>query len=312
MTPHRGSSRQRHCRDGPVAAADGPRRGHSRYPVRLPSDCRRTCPPVTGSLRPTAPAWWPPAHVVRSPPARVPRSWCRSRGMVALLPLDLPTTSPAAAPGCDPEADACVVGAGAPLHHLDTARPAGRHPGRLADLPFGLAARHPPATPRYPRHVARAMPARVRQAILARGSRPSRTAQPPLRASMVGRELPLRKDDRGGTTAGTTGIASSFLTRIRTAQSRPEIASAFEHLMHQFPHSTRVTMAPTLTGQTAMSGRPSRFHRPDAWPEGAGQPSFPSASRPPAPHAAHRAPLPRHLSPSALWQTWRNARHLRR
>ena len=32
---------------------------------------------------------------------------------------------------------------------------------------------------------------------------------------MVGRELPLRKDDRGGTTAGTTGIASGFLTRIK-------------------------------------------------------------------------------------------------
>ena len=48
------------------------------------------------------------------------------------------------------------------------------------------------------------------------------------------------------------------------------IASAFEHLMHQFPHSTRVTMAPPLTGQTAISGRPSRLHRLDAWPEGAG------------------------------------------
>ena len=45
MTPHRGPSRQRHCRDGPVAVAAGPRRGHSRYPVRLPSGCRRTVPP---------------------------------------------------------------------------------------------------------------------------------------------------------------------------------------------------------------------------------------------------------------------------
>ena len=35
------------------------------------------------------------AHVVGSLPARAPRSWCRSRGMIALLPLDLPTTLPA-------------------------------------------------------------------------------------------------------------------------------------------------------------------------------------------------------------------------
>ena len=120
--------------------------------------------------------------------------------------------------GRNPEADACVVGAGAPLHYLDTARPAGQHPGYLADLPPGLAARHLPAILRYPHHMARAIPARVRWAILVHGSRPSRMAQPVRRASVVGRELLLRKDDRGGTTAGTTGIASGFLTRIRTAQ----------------------------------------------------------------------------------------------
>ena len=118
--------------------------------------------------------------------------------------------------GRNPEADARVVGAGAPLHHPGAARLAGRHPGRLADLPPGLAARHPPAILRHPRHAARAIPARVRQAIPARGSRPSRTAQPVRRASMVGRSPPLPKDDRGGTTAGTTGTASGFLTGITT------------------------------------------------------------------------------------------------
>ena len=116
--------------------------------------------------------------------------------------------------GRSPEADARVVGARIP-HHPGATRLAGRHPGRLADLPFGLAARHLPATPRCPRHVARAIPARARQAILARGSRPSRTAQPPLRAPVIGRELPSRKDGGGGTTAGTTGIASGLLTRVK-------------------------------------------------------------------------------------------------
>ena len=170
---------------------------------------------MTDSSGPTVPAWWPLAHIVRSPPARAPRPWCRSRGMVAPMPPGLPATSPAAAPGCDPKADVRVVGSGAPLRHPGAARLAGRHPGRLADLPFGLAAQHLPATPRCPRHVARAIPARARQAILSRGSRPSRTAQPPRRAPVVGRELPSRKDDRGGTTAGTTGIASGLLTRVK-------------------------------------------------------------------------------------------------
>ena len=190
----------------------GPRRGHSRYPVRLPSDCRWMCLLMTDSPGPTVPAWWPLAHIVRSLPARAPPLMVPlARYDRALTPR--PTHHVArAALGRNPKADACVVGAGAPLHHLDTARPAGQHPGYLADLPPGLAARHLPATLRYPRHVARAIPARVRWAILVYGSRPSRTAQPPRRASMVGRELLLRKDDRGGT---TTGIASGFLVRIK-------------------------------------------------------------------------------------------------
>ena len=63
-------------------------------------------------------------------------------------------------------------------HHPGAARPAGRHHGRIAGPPR-LAARHLPAPPRHPRHVACAIPARVRQALPARSSRPSRTAQPP-------------------------------------------------------------------------------------------------------------------------------------
>ena len=60
-------------------------------PVRLPPDV----PPDGRLVRADG------AHVVaprphRPVPARKgPRSWCRSRGMIALLPLDLPTTSPA-------------------------------------------------------------------------------------------------------------------------------------------------------------------------------------------------------------------------
>ena len=84
---------------------------------------------MADSLRPTAPAWWPPARIVRSPPP------VRSCGVVAPLPPGPPATSPAAAPGCDPKADARVVGAGAPLHP-GAARLAGRHPGRPADLPL--------------------------------------------------------------------------------------------------------------------------------------------------------------------------------
>ena len=166
--------------------------------------------------------------------------------MVAPMPPGLPATSPAAASGCDPEAGTRVVGSGAP-HHPG----AGRHPGRPADLPFGLAARHIPATPRYPRHVARAIPARVRQAVLARGSRPSRTAQPPLRAPVVGRELPSRKDDRGGTTAGTTGIASGFLTRVKHGPQ----ACNFDNFRQQTPAKAR-THQSRLFGLSRKSNSP--------------------------------------------------------
>ena len=214
MTPHRGSSRQRHCRDGPVAVTVRPPSGAfplpCAAPVRLPPDV----PPDdrlvrADGARVVAPRPHRPVPARKGPPLMVPLAQYDR----ALTPR--PTHHIArAAPGRNPEADACVVGAGAPLRYLDTARPAGRHPGRLADLPPGLAARHLPATLRYPRHMARAIPARVRWAILVHGSRPSRAAQPVRRASMVGRELLLRKDDRGGTTAGTTGTASGFLTRI--------------------------------------------------------------------------------------------------
>ncbi len=153
-----------------------------------------------------------------------------------------------AAPGRNPEAGTRVVGTGAPLHYLDTARPAGRHPEYLADLPPGLAAQHPPATPRHPRHVARAIPARVRQAVPARGSRPSRTAQPPLRAPVVGRELPSRKCDRGG---ATTGIASGFLTRIK---HDPQ-ACNFDNFRQQTPARARAHQS-RLFGLSRKSNSP--------------------------------------------------------
>jgi len=71
-------------------------------------------------------------------------------------------------------------------------------------------------------------------------------------------------------------------------------------------------MAPTLTGQTAMSSRPSRLHRLDVWPEGAGATVLFICFSPTRTSRCPPCPLPRHLSLSALWQTWRNARHLRR
>ena len=152
--------------------------------------------------------------------------------------------------GRSPEADARVVGARIP-HHPGATRLAGRHPRRLADLPFGLAARHPPAILRYPHHMARAIPARVRWAILARGSRPSRTAQPPLRAPVVGRELPSRKGDRGGTIAGTTGIASGFLTRIK---HDPQ-ACNFDNFRQQTPVKARAHQS-RLFGLSRKSNSP--------------------------------------------------------
>ena len=166
--------------------------------------------------------------------------------MIALLPLDLPTTSPAPRLGAI-RRQVRVWSGQAPPHHPG----AGRHPGRLADLPFGLAARHLPATPRYPRHMARAIPARARQAILARGSRPSRTAQPPLRAPVVGRELPSRKGDRGGTIAGTTGIASGFPTRIK---HDPQ-ACNFDNFRQQTPVKARAHQS-RLFGLSRKSNSP--------------------------------------------------------
>ena len=179
VTPHRGPSRQRHRRDGPVAAAAGPPSGAfplpCATPVRLPPDVPPSDRPAgADGARVVAPRPHRPVPARKGPPLMVPLA----RYDRAHAPR--PTHHVARAVlGRNPEADACVVGAGAPLHHPGAARPAGRHPGHLADLPFGLAARHPPATPRHPHHMARAIPARVRRTILARGSRPSRTAQPP-------------------------------------------------------------------------------------------------------------------------------------
>ena len=127
-------------------------------PVRLPLDV----PPddrLAGAdgARVVAPRPHRPVPARKGPPLMVPLA----RYDRALTPR--PTHHVArAALGRNPEADACVVGAGAPLHYLDTARPAGQHPGYLADLPPSLAARHLPAILRYPHHMVHAIPARVR------------------------------------------------------------------------------------------------------------------------------------------------------
>lgn len=95
MTPHRSPSRQRHCRDGPVAVTVRPPSGAFpllyEAPVRLPPDV-----PPDGRLVRADGARVVAPRPHRSVPARKgPRSWCRSRSMIALLPLDLPTTLPA-------------------------------------------------------------------------------------------------------------------------------------------------------------------------------------------------------------------------
>ena len=83
-----------------------------------------------------------------------------------------------------------MVGAGAP-HHPGATRLAGRHPGRPADLP--LVSPHG------------TLPRRL-------GTRATRHAQCRLACDRpsppVAPALP-RKDDRGGTTAGTTGIKAT-------------------------------------------------------------------------------------------------------
>ena len=112
MTPHRGPSRQRHRRDGPVAAAAGPVGGIPATPCGPRRASAGRASPVTDSLRPTAPAWWPPAHVIRSLPARAPAHGAARAAWSRSCPPGLPATSPA--PGRDPEAGARVVGAGAP------------------------------------------------------------------------------------------------------------------------------------------------------------------------------------------------------
>ena len=219
MTPHRGPSRQRHRRDGPVAAAAGPVGGIPATPCGPRRASAGRASPVTDSPGPTAPAWWPPAHVVRSPPARAPAHGAARAAWSRPCPPACPPRRPRRA--WARSGGRCACGRGRrPLRHPGAAHLAGRHPGRPADLPFGLAARHLPATLRYPRHVARAMPARARQAVPACGSRPSRTAQPPRRAPVAGREPPSRKDDGGGATVGTTGMASGFLTRVNEGHSR--------------------------------------------------------------------------------------------
>ena len=112
----------RHCRDSPVAAAAGPRRGHSRHPVRLPSGCRRTCLP-DGRL-----AGADGARVVASRPRRpVPAR----KGTPLMVPLARHGRAPALPPACPP-----------------------RHPRRAWAPPGGRRARgrgaHPPPSRRHP------------------------------------------------------------------------------------------------------------------------------------------------------------------
>ena len=95
MTPHRGPSRQRHRRDGPVAAAAGPVGGIPATPCGPRRASAGRASPVTDSLRPTAPAWWPPAHVIRSLPARAPAHGAARAAWSRSCPPGLPATSPA-------------------------------------------------------------------------------------------------------------------------------------------------------------------------------------------------------------------------
>ena len=123
--------------------------------------------------------------------------------------------------GRNPEADACGRSRRSP--------PLSRH--RPSCRPASRASRRPPS---WSRRTAPSCDASVPAPRGTRntgscamgypscGSRPSRTAQPPLHAPVAGREPPSRKDDRGGTTAGTTGIASGFLTRINEGHSPKE------------------------------------------------------------------------------------------
>ena len=133
MTPHRGPSRQRHCRDGPVAAAVRPPSGAFpllyEAPVRLPLDV----PPDDRLVKADG------AHVVAPRPHRPVPARKGPPLMVPLARYDRaltlqPTHHVARAVlGRNPEADACVVGAGAPPP--SRRRPSGRPASRVSRRP---------------------------------------------------------------------------------------------------------------------------------------------------------------------------------
>ena len=216
-------------------------------PVRLPLDV----PPDdrlvrADGARVVAPRPHRPVPARKGPPLMVPLA----RHGRAHAP-GLPTTSLAAAPGRNPEADARVVGAGAPPPP-SRRRPSGRSASRASRRPPLRSRRTAPS-----RDASASAPRGTRNAgscamgYPSRGSRPSRTAQPPLRAPVAGWKPPSRKDDRGGTTAGTTGIASGFLTRIK---HDPQ-ACNFDNFRQQTPARARAHQS-RLFGLSRKSNSP--------------------------------------------------------
>ena len=205
---------------------------------------------MADSLRPTAPAWWPPAHVVRSPPARAPTHGAARAAWSRPCPPACPPRRPRRAwaqPG-----GRCVCGRGGRPPPPSRRRPPGRPASRASRRPHLRSRRTAPSrdasapAPRGTRNTGSCA-----MGYPSRGSRPSRTAQPPLRAPVVGRELPSRKDDRGGTTAGTTGIASGFLTRVK---HDPQ-ACNFDNFRQQTPAKAR-THQSRLFGLSRKSNSP--------------------------------------------------------
>ena len=221
MTPHRGPSRQRHCRDGPAAAAVRPPSGAfplpCAAPVRLPSDV----PPgdrLAGAdgARVVAPRPHRPV-----PARKGPRSWCRSCSMIALLPLDLPTTL-------------LTLCLGAIRRQMRVW--SGQAPPSTISTPPVLPAGIPDISPT-------SLSVSPHGTFLRRlGTRATWHAQcrlvcdglsfpwlPPLSDGAAAPPRPrgragaaTTEGDRGGTTAGTTGIASGFLTRINEGHSPKE------------------------------------------------------------------------------------------
>ena len=149
--------------------------------------------------------------------------------------------------GRNPEADACGRSRRSPP--LSRHRPSCRPASRVSRRPPSWSRRTAPScdasvpAPRGTRNTGSCA-----MGYPSCGSRPSRTAQPPLRAPVVGRELPSRKCDRGG---ATTGIASGFLTRIKHGPQ----ACNFDNFRQQTPAKAR-THQSRLFGLSRKSNSP--------------------------------------------------------